>query len=319
MPLGQLSKAQIQSGFAVLVKLKAALESGEKNRDKLEKLSNQFYTAIPHAVGRTRLPILRDEEIVQQKMDMLAVLGDIEIALNLTKGQTSHEERVGDTIEKDNILDQRYDSLHCDLTYVEPDTEEFALVQKYATQTQGVRKPKITGLWRVDREGSTQRFAEHDKLGNRKLLWHGTNIAVVAAILNSGLRIMTHSGGRVGRGIYFASENGKSSSYVGCSGDTGVMFLGEAVLGKEHWIHIDDPSLRCAPPGYESIIAKGQYEPDPKDDVEIELDGHTVVVPLGKPISQPPWKHSRFINSEYLVYKESQAKLRYAMTMTFSR
>ena len=39
-------------------------------------------------------------------------------------------------------------------------------------------------------------------IDNRKLLWHGTKVAVVAAILKSGLRIMPHSGGRVGKGIY---------------------------------------------------------------------------------------------------------------------
>lgn len=57
------------------------------------------------------------------------------------------------------------------------------------------------------------RFQAHSQLGNRKLLWHGTNVAVVAAILTSGLRIMPHSGGRVGKGIYFASENSKSAGY----------------------------------------------------------------------------------------------------------
>lgn len=36
---------------------------------------------------------------------------------------------------------------------------------------------------------------------------------MVAAILKSGLRIMPHSGGRVGSGIYFASENAKSIGY----------------------------------------------------------------------------------------------------------
>ena len=50
-------------------------------------------------------------------------------------------------------------------------------------------------------------FTDAADLDNRKLLWHGTNVAVVAAILNSGLRIMPHSGGRVGKGIYLASEN----------------------------------------------------------------------------------------------------------------
>ena len=38
-------------------------------------------------------------------------------------------------------------------------------------------------------------------------------MAVVVAILKSGLRIMPHSGGRVGRGIYFASEHAKSAAY----------------------------------------------------------------------------------------------------------
>lgn len=57
------------------------------------------------------------------------------------------------------------------------------------------------------------RFQAHATLDNRRLLWHGTNVAVVAAILTSGLRIMPHSGGRVGRGIYFASENSKSAGY----------------------------------------------------------------------------------------------------------
>lgn len=58
-----------------------------------------------------------------------------------------------------------------------------------------------------------EKFSAHDDITNRKLLWHGTNVAVVAAILKSGLRIMPHSGGRVGRGIYFASDFRKSFAY----------------------------------------------------------------------------------------------------------
>ena len=323
MPLGQLSKAQINAGYSVLEKLKGVLDSGQ-SRTKLESLTNEFYTKIPHSFGRTRPPILNNAEMVQKKMEMLAVLGDIEIAVNLEKEDSKSGKKVKNkkgeiTYEKPNPLDEHYASLHCDLTYVDDESEEFKLIQTYALNTSSYyKKAHIKGLWRVEREGSAERFAQHEDIGNRKLLWHGTNIAVVAAILNSGLRIMPHSGGRVGRGIYFASENGKSSAYVSCSGKTGVMFLGEAVLGKEHHIDTDDPSLRSAPPGYESIVAKGRVEPKPEDDVEIEMDGHTVVVPTGKPVAQPKWSHSRFQNSEYLVYKESQAQLRYVMTVEFS-
>jgi len=58
-----------------------------------------------------------------------------------------------------------------------------------------------------------ERFSANKNVEHRKLLWHGTNVAVVAAILKGGLRIMPHSGGRVGKGLYFASENGKSAGY----------------------------------------------------------------------------------------------------------
>ena len=102
----------------------------------------------------------------------------------------------------------------------------------------------------------------------------------MAAILKTGLRIMPHSGGRVGRGIYFASENSKSAGYgngwlyivgcgltdcnyciVSCAQNTGIMFLNEVVLGKEHGITRDNSSLRKAPEGFDSVVARGQTEP----------------------------------------------------------
>jgi poly [ADP-ribose] polymerase len=90
-------------------------------------------------------------------------------------------------------------------------------------------------------------------------------VAVVVAILKTGLRIMPHSGGRVGKGIYFASENSKSAGYVGTTNDgkdtVGIMFLNEVALGKEHHITRDDPSLTKPPNGFDCVIAKGHTEP----------------------------------------------------------
>ena len=55
--------------------------------------------------------------------------------------------------------------------------------------------------------------------------------------------------------------------------------------------------------------------PDPKCDVTIHLDGKPVVVPQGKPISVPKFSGSSFGQSEYLVYKESQARIRYLLKL----
>jgi len=175
------------------------------------------------------------------------------------------------------------------------------------------RDLELIDLFRVNRHTEGERFKDHEKTGNRKLLWHGTNVAVVVAILKTGLRIMPHSGGRVGRGIYFASENSKSANYVGPAAGIGIMFLNEVVLGKEHHILQDDSSLRAAPDGYDSIIAKGWTEPDPSKDTTVQIEGHDVVIPQGPPIKIPKYSKSTFSQTEYLVYKENQCRIRYLL------
>lgn len=45
------------------------------------------------------------------------------------------------------------------------------------------------------------------------------------------------------------------------SNNIGIMFLNEVALGKEHTITQDDSSLRKAPAGYDSVVARGTQEP----------------------------------------------------------
>jgi len=56
---------------------------------------------------------------------------------------------------------------------------------------------------------------------------------------------------------------------------------------------------------------------DPKADVKIKLEGHDVVVPQGNPIHMPKYSSSNFSQSEYLVYRESQARIRYLLKLKF--
>lgn len=48
---------------------------------------------------------------------------------------------------------------------------------------------------------------------------------------------------------------------VRTSKNTGVMFLSEVALGKECTITKDDCSLKKAPAGYDSVVARGLVEP----------------------------------------------------------
>ena len=47
----------------------------------------------------------------------------------------------------------------------------------------------------------------------------------------------------------------------GTADGTGIMFLNEAVLGKEHHITMGNGGLKAPPKGFDSIIAKGRKEP----------------------------------------------------------
>eukprot|EP00048_Salpingoeca_helianthica_P015051 m.224790 g.224790 ORF g.224790 m.224790 type:complete len:654 (+) comp16545_c0_seq1:57-2018(+) len=316
MPLGKISKSQIAKGYEVLEEMKEIVSSGKSAG--LADLSSRFYTIIPHNFGRSIPPVIRTLEDVQRKMEMLEVLGDIELALGLQK---KDEDDTDGLEEVPHPIDQNYASLHCGLRVVDRASREFQVIQKYLDNTMEGRDLKLQEVWAVDRHGEAERFAAHDDIKERKLLWHGTNVAVVAAILKSGLRIMPHSGGRVGKGIYLASENAKSACYVRTvregSVPTGIMFLAEAALGKEHHITMDDCRLTHAPKGYDSIVAKGSGEPDPSKDTTITLDGRPVVVPQGKRIPQPEFSGSNFDKSEYLIYKESQHRIRYLLKLKF--
>ncbi|XP_056158080.1 protein mono-ADP-ribosyltransferase PARP3 [Lampris incognitus] len=313
MPLGKLSKLQIAKGFGVLEEIEAAMSKRSRSTG-LEELSSKFFTTIPHNFGRNRPPTIDTKEIVESKKEMLMVLADIELAQTLKSETEKAQEEMVETVP--HPLDQDYNSLKCELNLLGKDTDEFKVIDKYLKATAcDYRHPKIVNVWKIDRETEEERFSEHHDLENRRLLWHGTNIAVVAAILKSGLRIMPHSGGRVGRGIYFASENSKSASYVRTSKNTGVMFLNEVALGKEHTITRDDCSLKTAPAGFDCVVARGTVEPDPSKDTFITLDGKKVSVPQGKPVQQPEFSDSSFSSSEYLIYKENQCRMRFLLEL----
>lgn len=316
MPLGKLSHGQILKGYETLEELERAIENGEHGR--VTQLTSQFYTQIPHSFGRQKPPAITSVEEVQKKYDMLNILGDIQSATAAEK--EASKSKKSDAGEVPHPCDVSYATLDCDLKPLDPKSKEYKLIEEYTNNTNkgGWRQGKILEIFEVNRHSEGPRFKEHDKVENRKLLWHGTNVAVVAAILKTGLRIMPHSGGRVGKGIYCASENSKSAGYVGTTGDNiGIMFLNEVVLGKEHHITRDDSSLTKAPAGFHSIIAQGQTDPDPKGNQTLKFDGHDVVVPAGKPISRPQYSDSNFSQSEFLVYKESQVRIRYLIKLKF--
>lgn len=65
MPLGNLSKTQVQKGYDILTELKSAISS-RKSSD-IATLTSRFYTVIPHNFGRNRPPLIDTAEKLQTK------------------------------------------------------------------------------------------------------------------------------------------------------------------------------------------------------------------------------------------------------------
>lgn len=95
-----------------------------------------------------------------------------------------------------NPLDEKYTTLQAKLNLIPKGDTTYKVIETYfQNTTSSWSKAKLENVWSVDGKKDGGEFLKKSaKLGNRKLLWHGTNVAVVAAILKGGLRIMPHSG-----------------------------------------------------------------------------------------------------------------------------
>ena len=67
LPLGKLSKGTIARGFQTLKDLSVLIDENDNDsRAEVERLSNQYFSLIPHAFGRNRPPVIRDITLLKK-------------------------------------------------------------------------------------------------------------------------------------------------------------------------------------------------------------------------------------------------------------
>ncbi|XP_012569391.1 poly [ADP-ribose] polymerase 1 [Cicer arietinum] len=313
MPLGKLSKSNIQKGFEALTDIQNLFKISNPDPSARESLlidaSNRFFTMIPSIHPH----IIRDEDDFKSKVKMLEALQDIEIASRL----------VGFDANNDDSIDDNYKKLHCGISPLPHDSEDFRLVEKYLHTTHAPTHVdwslELEEVFSLEREGEFDKFAPYrDKLGNRMLLWHGSRLTNFVGILNQGLRIAPPeapaTGYMFGKGIYFADLVSKSAQY--CYTDkknpVGLMLLSEVALGNVYELkkakYMDKP-----PEGKHSTKGLGKKMPLESEYVKWRGD---VVVPCGKPVSSNV-KASELMYNEFIVYNTAQVKLQFLLKVRF--
>ncbi|XP_054569063.1 poly [ADP-ribose] polymerase 1 [Eptesicus fuscus] len=313
MPLGKLSKRQIQAAYSILSEVQQALSQGSSDSQILD-LSNRFYTLIPHDFGMKKPPLLSNADSVQAKVEMLDNLLDIEVAYSLLRGGSEDSSK--------DPIDVNYEKLKTDIKVVDKDSEEAKVIRKYVKNTHATTHNaydlKVLEIFKIEREGEHQRYKPFKQLHNRRLLWHGSRTTNFAGILSQGLRIAPPeapvTGYMFGKGIYFADMVSKSANYCHTSqGDpVGLILLGEVALGNmyelKHALHVSK-----LPKGKHSVKGLGKTTPDPS--ASITLDG--VEVPLGTGVSSGVDDTSLLYN-EYIVYDTAQVNLKYLLKLKFN-
>eukprot|EP01029_Cantina_marsupialis_P019336 TRINITY_DN44947_c0_g1_i4.p1 TRINITY_DN44947_c0_g1~~TRINITY_DN44947_c0_g1_i4.p1 ORF type:complete len:1169 (-),score=438.26 TRINITY_DN44947_c0_g1_i4:173-3643(-) len=322
LPLGKLDKSTLDKGYAVLQTISDVLDNNIHG--SLSQLSGDFYSLIPHNFGFAKMSqfIINDHIKVGKKIELLDSLADIQIATELLKNPTQ-----GNVIE--NPIDHNYDKLNCKIERMEEsndeDSEILDNIKDYVKNTHGSThkqfKLKIEDVFRVEREGDTEKFEKFStSIDNHALLWHGSRLTNYVGILSQGLRIAPPeapvTGYMFGKGVYFADMVSKSANYcrTNKNNNTGLLLLCEVALGKCQTRLEADYDADKMDPLCMSTHGVGANAPSGSN--VIELDGNEVSIPNQPHKSNPDHKGSLLYN-EFIVYNTAQVRPRYLVRCDF--
>jgi poly [ADP-ribose] polymerase 2/3/4 len=209
--------------------------------EDMKHFSNLFYSYIPHNFGRNRPPQIASESMLKREVELLESLSDMRLTEEIMK--EAMKSRNGNNVHP---LDQQFSGLGmAEMAPLDPQSEEFQELENYLCKSKGdthYLSYKVEDIFRIERDGEFDRFDSSEfaknKNSDRRLLWHGSRTTNFGGILSQGLRIAPPeapaSGYMFGKGIYLADMSSKSANYCfsGQSGNTGLLLLCEAELGK---------------------------------------------------------------------------------------
>ena len=330
MPLGKLSRPNLQKGFDLLKSIERLIDNPQSTNDNMfVSLSNQFYTLIPHTFEAGKpIPVIKSKEQVKEKTLLIQTLLDMEVTSKILQSSLSSDKNGGNEEDNDPFM-FRYKQLNTDIHPLDSESETYKMIQTYVDNTHPNNNnsygygPKLhlENVYEMSLQGEEENYKPFSNDPNRQLLFHATRYTNVVSILSSGgLKIAPKnapvSGYRCGKGIYCTGTLSKSATYCfpSKSSNIGYVFLAEVALGKAREI-LQDEYREVAPDGHGSIHALGNRTTDPSQTITLASG---VKVPLGTLIQRPGIANSSyFTDDEMVVYSTNQVVIRYMLRVRF--
>lgn len=250
-PLGQLSIDQITKGKDILEEARKIVHATKIDVTELNKLTNQYYSNIPHNFGYARInaDTLRfdDDSKIDKAYDILDVFNDAKA--------------VQGVISKKNAIDAQYATLKADFEFVDPSDPTWKWIDAMLHKTRAYNHGSL-GVLKTHKVFKVNRHTENDNwLKNAEKIakecgkfqpsdvyaklvaertdiskdmvslyknanvlpgWHGTRRANMVGITTKGLLIrpsgVVHAGSAYGDGVYWATNSTKSINYCDVRG-----------------------------------------------------------------------------------------------------
>lgn len=287
-PLGILTFKQIDSGKEILLALKDAISSS--NKEKIKKLTSQYYSLIPHKLGYkiTDEDLISKDEDVQKASDVLQLMRD-----SLEIGSNAY-------LSDDIVV--KYKELGAELNALSPSDPEYKRIVTYISSTisdhhRELKKIKVKNVFAIKNPSERSRY-EKCLITNEQELFHGSRNCNIAGIARRGLLIAPpeapRSGLAFGRGTYFADQSSKSLNYSlksfgkAPTGNSCYLFLTKVKLGK--MLELEDGRYdadeECRRRGCQSTFGKKGYRLLHNEFITYTLEQNTLtyLVELDRPI-----------------------------------
>jgi len=145
LPLGQLSDQTVQAGYKTLREIENIFQAITSKTatltskmPELKRLSNEFYSTIPHDFGFAKMInfVIDTQDKLKQKMDLISNLVDIKTAYSLRRrGGASKPaaKKAGNKKQKlePSLVDQNYDVLKCKMEALSKGDKEYEMLETY--------------------------------------------------------------------------------------------------------------------------------------------------------------------------------------------
>lgn len=242
LPISGIKKETLQKAREILLKIKDILENGlqqwiRKDDDAFEEkqqlaetlgeLSSKYFELIPLKENQNQVAApIRNVNFLKRQSELIETLLNVEFSCRILLGALYRQYTV-------NPIEYIYDCMAAKIISMSSKEPETQLIIDYCKNT-AAKDLKNIKIFKIERKGEAERFAQFKKEPNRMLLFHGSAMSNYLGILSQGLRIAPPeaptTGYMFGKGVYFADMFRKSDAYA--HGITSkVLILCEVALG----------------------------------------------------------------------------------------